>query len=402
MRTLYAEAVYDDEEISAVVEVLRTQRLSLMSSTQVKNFESRVATLFGNKHGVMVNSGSSANLLAIKSLNLKPGSEVITPCLTFSTTVAPIVQSGLVPNFVDVKKTTFCIDEDLIEKQITANTSAIMVPNLLGNIPDWVRISNIAEKFGLPTIQDSADTIGGNLNDLPLGNFSTISTTSFYASHVVTAAGFGGMLVSDSEDIRDKAKLFRGWGRQSSLMQETEDIDYRFNFKLDGIEYDAKYVFSELGYNFLPSEISAVFGLIQLNKLKKHSEIRARNFGLLANALKDYEDYFELPERYTQSDSPWLAFPFLVKGNAPFRRAELQRFLEQKEIQTRTVFSGNILRQPALRGIKHVGDVNNYPESDYVMRNGLVIGCHHGLKENQIEYILDAIKEFLVGKRISA
>lgn len=396
MKVFYAEAVYDEEEISAVIEVLENQRLNLMISDKVLGFEQSVSQIFGNRHGVMVNSGSSANLLAIQSLDLKPGSHVITPCLTFSTTVAPIVQSGLVPVFIDVKPNTFCIDENAIESNITDQTSAIMIPNLLGNIPNWKSIFEIAMKHNLQTIQDSADTIGGSLYDKPLGTFSHVSTTSFYASHIVTAAGFGGMLTTDSDSIRDKARLLRGWGRQSSLMNETEDIEYRLNFNIDGIKYDAKYVFNELGFNFLPSELSAAFGLVQLVKLNKHWAIRDRNFHHIYSALSELSDFFELPLRETNSKSPWLAFPFIVKDEAPFTRTELQRFLEQQNIQTRTVFSGNILRQPAMKDIRAIGMKDNFPNSDYVMRNGLVIGCHHGMTETQVEYLVNCIRRFAI------
>jgi len=366
-----------------------------MSSTQVKNFESNVATLFGNENGVMVNSGSSANLLAIQSLKLPIGSEIITPCLTFSTTVAPIIHSGLVPVFVDIKPQTFCIDEEKIESKITNKTSAIMVPNLFGNIPDWEQIRQIAERHGLMTIQDSADTLGARLEDYPVGRYSHISTTSFYASHVVTAAGFGGMLTTDSEQVTNNARLLRGWGRQSSLMDETEDYDYRFDFSLDGISYDAKYVFNELGYNFLPSEISAAFGLVQLRKLEENSRKRDFNFSYLIEALSVHLDLFDLPQRQTNSKSPWLAFPFLVRDAAPFTRGDLQRFLEGNGVQTRTVFTGNILRQPAMRGKKYIGEKGEFPHSDHVMKNGLVIGCHHGLSEHEIEHLVNVINVFI-------
>lgn len=392
---LYAEAVYDDQEIEAVAEVLRSQRLDLMISSKTRLLEERVAEIFGNKFGIMVNSGSSANLLAIQSLKLPAGSEVITPALTFATTVAPIIQSGLTPAFIDVNPSTFCIDPDSVLSRITPNTKALLIPNLFGNIPDWVRLNQIATEYGLKTIQDSADTIGSTLNNRPVGEFSTLSTTSFYASHIVTGAGFGGMVLTDSEEFRDTSQLLRGWGRQSSLMNETNDIHERLAFQVDGIRYDAKYVFRELGYNFLPSEISAAFALVQLKKLETNMKIRESNFEAMSEIFGEYPEYFELPRRASNSRSAWLAYPILITENAPFRRYQMQEFFEKMKIQTRTVFTGNILRQPAMKGVPYIGNSDDFPNSDKVMTYGIVLGCHHGMTKSQLEYVSNVLKSFL-------
>ena len=392
---LYAEAVYDEQEIEAVVEVLRSQRVDLMLSSKTRLLEKKVAEIFGNRFGIMVNSGSSANLLAVQSLKLPVGSEVITPVLTFATTVAPIVQSGLTPVFVDVNPSTFCVDPEDILNKISSKTKALLIPNLFGNIPDWARLNQIATEYGLQTIQDSADTIGSTLNNRPIGEFSTISTTSFYASHIVTGAGFGGMVLTDSEDYRDTSQLLRGWGRQSSLMNETNSIDERLAFKIDGIRYDAKYVFQELGYNFLPSEISAAFALVQLGKLEMNMKIRESNFSSMSEIFGEYPDYFELPQRASDSRSAWLAYPILIRPNAPFQRYQMQAFFEHMKIQTRTVFTGNILRQPAMKGFSFVGEPDHFPNSDRIMEFGIVFGCHHGMTSSQLEYISKVLKNFL-------
>lgn len=392
---LYAEAVYDEQEIEAVVEVLRTQRVDLMLSSKTRLLEERVAKVFGNKFGIMVNSGSSANLLAIQSLKLPAGSEVITPALTFATTVAPIVQSGLTPVFVDVNPSTFCIDPEDILSKITSKTKALLIPNLFGNIPDWARLNQIAAEHDLRTIQDSADTIGSTLNNRPVGEFSTLSTTSFYASHIVTGAGFGGMVLTDSKEFRDTSQLLRGWGRQSSLMNETNDIDKRLAFQIDGIRYDAKYVFRELGYNFLPSEISAAFALVQLEKLESNIRIREENFKTMTEIFGEYPEFFELPRRASNSRSAWLAYPILIRKNAPFERYQMQAFFERMKIQTRTVFTGNILRQPAMKGLSFVGNSDDFPNSDRIMEFGIVFGCHHGMTYSQLEYVSKVLKSFL-------
>lgn len=265
----YAKASYGNEEIKAVNNALKNP-LTLMDGKNVKKFEKEVANIFGKKFALMVNSGSSANLLALKSLNLKKNSEIITPLLTFSTTIAPIYQCNLIPHFVDVELNEYLIKIDEIEKAINNKTKAIMIPNLLGNVPNWERILKIAKKYNLQLIEDSADTIGYSLNGKNTGKLSDIVTCSFYASHIVTCAGFGGAVCFNDKKLYEKAKLLRGWGRSSAIVQENENISARLNHKLNDIDYDKKYVFKEFGYNFLPSEISAAFGLVQLKKLKKN------------------------------------------------------------------------------------------------------------------------------------
>ena len=266
----YGKAVYDHKEINAVNRVLKKNSLSLIDGKNVKNLEKKVSKIFGKKYGLMVNSGSSANLLALSSMNFKKGSEIITPSLTFSTTIAPIYQLGLVPHFIGVLENKFVANINQIQKCINKKTVAIMIPNLLGNIPDWKEISKIANKYNLKVIEDSADTIGYKVNNKIYGKFSDVVTNSFYASHIINGAGFGGIVCFNDYNLYKKAKLLRGWGRSSAVFNESEDIAKRFNVKVSGIQYDKKYIFSELGYNFLPSEISAAFALEQLKKLNKN------------------------------------------------------------------------------------------------------------------------------------
>ena len=394
MRVLYAEAVYGKEEISAVLGVLENSPHLLMSGENVKLFESKVAKLFGKKYGVMVNSGSSANLLSINILNLPTGSEVITPALTFSTTVAPIVQNGLVPAFVDVEPSSFVIDCELIEDMITPKTKGMLIPNLIGNLPDWDKLRMLSDKYGLVLIEDSADTIGYKYNGNNTGNLSDIVTSSFYASHIITAAGFGGIFCTNNPELAEKAVVTRSWGRASSLKNESESIDERFNSEVDGIEYDAKFMFNSIGYNFIPSELSAAFGLEQLKRLKKYKIIRQKNYSSLLDTFSKIEKFFVLPTQLSNVDTPMLAFPFIIKDDAPFSRRELQIFLEKKNIQTRTIFTGNILRHPGFNGIKRKESSSGYPNSDLVMRGGMLIGCHHGMDKKQLEFVQSSIEEF--------
>ena len=295
MKIYYGKAVYDQKEIQASLKVLKDKSLTLIDGPAVKNLESKISKSFGKKYGLMVNSGSSANLLALASLNLKKGSEIITTTLTFSTTVAPIYQLGLMPHFIDVGKNTFIANLDQIKKAINKKTKAIMIPNLLGNVPNWKKIFLIAKKNKLKIIEDSADTIGYRLNKKNLGYYSDITTNSMYASHIITGAGFGGMVCFNDKKTYDRAKLLRGWGRSSAIFNESEGIKKRLSIKVDGIPYDGKYIFHDVGYNFLPSEISAAFALEQLKKLPKNIKNRVANFENLRSFFSRFPDFFELP-----------------------------------------------------------------------------------------------------------
>ena len=393
----YGQTVHGEDEIAAVVNVLRT---STQMGPNVREFEIRIAKLFDKKFGLMVNSGSSANFLAAEILDLPPDTEVITPALTFSTTVAPQVKNGLVPCFVDIADGTYNIDAALIEEMVGPKTRAMMIPSLIGNMPDWDIIKQIADKYSLLVIEDSADTLGGTLRNRSTGCRSDISTTSFYGSHVINCAGNGGMICLNDEALTAKAKLLRSWGRSSSLFVESEKIENRFNVNLEGIPYDAKFVFSAIGYNLEPSEIGAAFGLVQLGKLQRNIEIRNGNFRSHLTFFEKYEEYFILPKQQQESRTGWLAFPLTIRDNAPFTRREFQIFLEERNIQTRTVFTGNILRQPGFAKIRSRRNARGYPHADLVMRGGVLLGCHHGLIQNQLDHIHETFCEFLRGKGI--
>jgi len=394
MKIYYGRAIYDKKEINAVNKVLKKSSLSLIDGPSVKNLEKNVATIFGKKYGLMVNSGSSANLLALASFNFKKGSEIITPTLTFSTTVSPIYHLGLVPHFIDVKENMFVANIDQIEKCINKKTVAVLIPNLLGNKPNWKKISIIAKKYNLKVIEDSADTIGYKYKRKNTGKYSDVVTSSFYASHVVTGAGFGGIACFNDKNLYEKAKLLRGWGRSSAVFNESEGIKLRFRSKVDGIPYDGKYIFSEMGYNFLPSEISAAFAIQQLKKLNNSIKIRINNFSYLRNFFKKYLNYFKLPLQDKDVRTAWLAFPLVIKSNK-IKRKNLQIFLEKKGIQTRTIFTGNILRQPIMKKKYFKKHKHSSFVSNDVMKNGLLIGCHHSLTKKELLYICDCFKKFL-------
>tara|TARA_B110000305_G_C19404626_1_gene622017 strand:+ start:564 stop:1778 length:1215 start_codon:yes stop_codon:yes gene_type:complete len=395
-RVPYGLSVHGNEEIKAVVKVLKT---STQMGKNVALLEKKVAKMFNKKYGLMVNSGSSSIMLAMEVLNLPKGSEIITPALTFGTTVSYIVKNQLVPVFADVKEGTYCIDESQIKGLITKKTRAILAPHLLGNIVNWEKISKLLKRKNILIIEDSADTIGATYKKKSTGYRADISITSFYGSHIMNCAGNGGMVCFNNKENYLKAKLLRSWGRSSSLYDEkSERIENRFNIYLDGIQYDKKFVFSEAGHNLEPSEIGAAFGLVQLNKLKKNIQSRENNFKNLSKFLKKYEKYFILPKQLPGSKTGWLAYPITIKKGSPFTRTEMQIFLEKRNIQTRVVFTGNILRQPGFKNIKARKIKNGYPESDKVMKNGILLGCHQGMTKKMFHHLTTSIDLFILSK----
>jgi len=397
LRVPYALTVYGKPEIRAVNRVL-SEPTKIAPGNAVKEFERKIARLFGKKYGVMVNSGSSANLLAFEVLNLPKGSEVITPALTFATTVAPICQKGLVPVFIDVKEGTYVADIDQIESLITKKTKALMIPSLIGNIPDMLRLQRIARNHKLYFIEDSCDTLGAVFAGKPTGYYSDISTTSFYASHIITTAGAGGMVCLNDPQLAKKALVSSSWGRESTLFGvqgRSEDIKRRFKTTLAGGRYDAKFIFSQMGYNFQSAEINGAFGLQQLKRLKEFARRRQSNFAELMKFFKQYQNFFILPEQDARARTNWLAFPLLIREGAPFSRYELAKYLEENNIQTRPIFTGNILEQPAFKKIRCRRLKNGYPVADQVMKNGLLIGCHHGMERKHLNYLKKTFGDFL-------
>ena len=394
LRVPYGLSVHGNDEIKAVIKVLKS---STQMGKHVSIFEKKISKLFSKKYGLMVNSGSSALLLAMETLGIPKGSEVITPALTFSTTVGYIVRNKLTPVFVDVEEGTYCINENKIKDLITKKTKAIVAPHLMGNIVNWERLAPMLKRKGILIIEDSADTLGATHKGKSTGHHADISITSFYGSHIINCAGNGGMVCFNDKKQYIKAKLLRSWGRSSSLFDEkSEKIENRFNIKLDGISYDKKFVFEKIGHNLEPSELGAAFGLVQLKKLKTNLRKREINFNLHTKFLRKYSKYFILPKQLPQSKSGWLAYPITITENAPFSRTQMQIFLEKKNIQTRVVFTGNILRQPGFKNIKAKKDKKGYPEADKVMKNGILIACHHGLTRAMIKHIHNSIDEFLL------
>ncbi len=389
----YAKTVYGQEEVDAVVKCLA-------ESTQMGNysrqFENKIGELFDKKHCLYVNSGSSALFIGVEAFNFPSGSEVITPALTFSTSVGCLIKNNLIPVFVDVEPLTYCIDPNLIEDQVTEKTVAILAPNLMGNLCDWKKIKEIADKHNLIIIEDSADTLGATLDGKKSGHYSDMSITSFYGSHIINCAGNGGALAINDDKVMEKAKLLRSWGRSSSLFDEkSEAIDNRFNVNLDGIEYDAKFVFETVGYNLEGNELGAAFGMAQLQKLEDNIKTRQDNFQLQCKFFDKHSNYFSNPVEEHGSNTAWLAFPILINNNAPFTRREMQIYLEERNIQTRVVFTGNINRQPMCKNINKKVSTSGYPNADAVMERGVLLPLHHGMSDSMFKRLHDTIDEFI-------
>ena len=401
-RIFYAETNYDQEEIDSVIDVLENQSFSLVGGSYTKKFETKISKLFGKKYGIFVNSGSSANLLALTSLNLRKGSEVITPCLNFSTTVSPILQLGLTPSFIDIDLRTLNIDTNLIEEAINNNTSAIMIPNLMGNLPNWAKIKEIAIKYSLPILEDSADTLGYKYNNETTGELSDLVTTSFYASHIITCGGIGGMICTNNFELYKNMIVKRGWGRSSELFDpdknllSKKEIDERFEIQIDNISYDRKFLFEETGYNFFAPEMCAAFGCSQLNKFNVLYQKRVANFEYLKNLIETkLSDYLVTPIQSQNVETIWLAYPLILRSTISNKtRNELQMYLEERNIQTRPIFSGNITKQPMMQNYKFIESKNGYKNTDLIMKNGMLIGCHPKLTFSDLDYICELLESF--------
>jgi CDP-6-deoxy-D-xylo-4-hexulose-3-dehydrase len=361
---------YGDAEIKAVVDCLNDGWLAGFGPRTIE-FENRVSELFGKKHGLFVNSGSSAILLGLNALNLEPGTEVITPACTFSTTLAPIIQCGLKPVFCDVEIGTYVPTPDQICEKITEKTKVIMIPNLIGSKPDW---AEIRKRTNLILFEDSADTVTCTPE-------TDIAITSFYSSHLITACGSGGMVMFNDEKLLKRATMFRDWGR---IGDNSEDVKTRFEYSIDGIPYDYKFLYGAVGYNMKSSEVNAAFGLVQVSRIEEIREKRRAIFNRYLENLKDLQDKLVLPINTFNSD--WLAIPFMAKN-----RLELLTFLEENNIQTRVCFAGNVTRHPVYREY-----LEAFPNADRIMAEGFLLGAHHGMALEDCDYVCNKIKEYFI------
>jgi CDP-4-dehydro-6-deoxyglucose reductase, E1 len=393
LKVPYAQSVHGEEEIEAVVEVLRT---STQMGKNVTQMENRVAVMFSKSYGLMTNSGTSSLMLAAEAADLPKGSEVITAAFTFSTTVTPILKNRLVPVFMDAEKDTLNIDAKRIEEFITDKTSALWIPNMLGNVPDWDKIREVANKYGLLVLEDSADTLGGTLRGTPTGDRTDISITSFYGSHIINCGGNGGWLGVNDKKIARKARLLRSWGRTSSVFQdiaESESLEQRFGTKLNGIEYDAKFVFEYPGYQLEPSEMGAAFGLVQLSNFDNVKAKRIAAFTKMAKIFANHNDFVRTAIPNPEAEVIWMHYPIMINEGSPFSRKDFQTFFELRGIQTRPPFSGNVLNQPMMENQIFVAN-DSYDNANDLMKNGILLGTHQGLTSQQFDHIEEVSSDF--------
>ena len=392
-RITEAGAVHDEREIEAVLEVLRTTTLDL--GPRVEEFERRVAALLGKQHSVFVNSGTSALRLAIDLSGCERGDEIITSVLTFSSDVAPLVQSGIVPAFVDVEPDTYQIDVERIEEMIGPRTKAIMTPNLVGNIPDWDRIRELADQYGVLVIEDTCDVLGASLRGEVTGKRADIVATSFARTHAMTCAGNGGAVAVDDPAWQDDNLVRRRWGRRSEtyLYGSRKGKDERFGPLADGTPYDLIFVFDDIGYNFEPSEIMAAYGLVQLDKLEEFNKRRQLNFAMLDDVMARHEGKVIRPRTTEGAKTTWMRYPFLLAEGVD-RTAVQERFLE-RGIATRMVWTGNILRQPGFSDIEHRAPKDGFPNADTVMDHATTLPVHHSLTSDDVGYLCEMADEVL-------
>lgn len=391
--------VFDAEDVRTLVD--SSLDFWLTAGRYADQFEREFAAEMGVRHALLVNSGSSANLLAVSALTsprlgrrrLTPGDEVITVAAGFPTTVNPVLQNGLTPVFLDVSIPTYNIDVARLEEALSERTKAIMIAHTLGNPFDLGVVAEFAKKHDLWLIEDACDAVGATYEGRKIGTFGDIATVSFYPAHHMTM-GEGGAVLTDRPALKKLLESFRDWGRDCWCAPGKDDTcGKRFGWQLGALPagYDHKYTYSHIGYNLKVGDMQAAVGVSQLKKLARFIDARRRNFAFLREQLEPVADQLVLPEATPQSEPSWFGFPITVGENAPLDRGQLVRFLESRKIGTRQLFAGNLLRQPAYQNIPHrvVGDLTN---TDRVMNDTFWVGVYPGLTEEMLAYVADCLK----------
>ena len=367
-------------------------------------FEREFAKVFGLRYAMLVNSGSSANLLALSCLTspalrehrLRPGDEVITVAAGFPTTVNPIVQNQLVPVFLDVALSTYDVDVTQLEEALSDKTAAVMLAHTLGNPFDLASVTEFARKHDLWLIEDCCDAVGATYQGQPVGTFGDLATVSFYPAHHITM-GEGGCVLTDRPALQKLVESFRDWGRDCWCKPGLADTcGKRFDWQLGSLPhgYDHKYTYSHVGYNLKATDMQAAVGVAQLEKLPGFIDARRRNFRALYDGLSDLDAFFVLPQATPHSDPSWFGFPLAVRPDAPFSRGQIVRFLEERKIGTRQLFAGNLTRQPAYADVRWraVGDLAN---TDFVMNQVFWIGVYPGLSQDMLDYVIETFHTFV-------
>ena len=397
MEIRVGETVYGSEEIDAVNKVLKEGWLGVGEYTDL--FEKRVAKYVGHKYAIATNSGSSALLLAVQSLNLPKGSKVIVCACGFPATVAPIIHAGLVPVFVDAEIISYSIDSNEISKALDEypDIKAIVFAHTVGNVADMENIIKFAKLYDLKVIEDICDALGATWNGQQVGSFGDIACLSFYPSHHITAGGLGGMVLTSNKQYAKDIISLRDWGKlhETPEYYNAYTTDQRYFIKVDGINYDYRYSYSHVGYNLKPSDLNSAFGLAQMDRLLEFIKIRNENHAKLLREFIDYP-YFLPSGCYSQAIPSWFNYPVVLADDAPFTRDELVKYFESKKIRCRLFFAGNITRHPAFKGKGII--IGELPISDYLMKNAFLIACHPALTDTNIKYIGDILRTFIKSK----
>ncbi|HKR02982.1 MAG TPA: lipopolysaccharide biosynthesis protein RfbH [Pyrinomonadaceae bacterium] len=396
--------VFDDDEIRLLVDA--GLDFWLTTGRYAAEFEDEFAKIFGLRHAMLTNSGSSANLLALSCLTspslkekaLRPGDEVITVASGFPTTVNPIIQNGLTPVFVDVELETYNVACDQLEEAISERTRAVVLAHTLGNPFDLAAVSAFVRKHNLWLVEDCCDAVGATYGGRHVGTFGDLATVSFYPAHHITM-GEGGCVLTDRPALKTLVESFRDWGRDCWCVPGVANTcGKRFSWQLGDLPhgYDHKYTYSHIGYNLKLTDMQAAVGVAQLRKLPSFIEARRRNFRFLYEGLSDLEEFFILPRATRGSEPSWFGFPLAVREDAPFTRDDVLRYLEGYKIATRLLFGGNLLRQPAYQGVRHrkIGDLKN---SDFVMNQVLWLGVWPGLTERMLSFVVETLHGMVRG-----
>ncbi|WP_334072097.1 MULTISPECIES: lipopolysaccharide biosynthesis protein RfbH [Paenibacillus] len=402
---VYGGRVYDEKEMRSLVD--SSLDFWLTAGRYNKQFEKEFAEYLGVRYALLTNSGSSANLLAFSALTspklkekrIFPGDEVITVAAGFPTTVAPIVQNGAIPVFIDVELGTYNILADQIESAITPKTKAIMVAHTMGNPFELDKVMEIAEKYGLWVVEDNCDALGSTFNGKLTGTHGHIGTSSFYPPHHMTM-GEGGAVYTNNALLKTIIESFRDWGRDCWCPSGCDNTcNKRFGWELGSLPYgyDHKYTYSHIGYNLRVTDMQAAVGVEQIKKVPGFVQARKYNFQRLYEGLKDLEPFFVLPRATRNSDPSWFGFILTVKDGAPFTKNEIVGYLESQRIQTRMLFAGNLTRQPAFQGVNYRvhGELTN---TDKILNDTFLVGVYPGLTDSMIDYVVEKIRGFVLGK----
>jgi len=394
--------VYDEAEINNAIEAARDGWWTEGRFT--KDFERKFKAFMGRRYVSLVNSGSSANLVALYSLTssvfgaraLKKGDEFITAAVGFPTTVNPGIQFGLTPVFLDVDPKTLNMNVDQIEKAITPRTKLIMMAHTLGIPFDLEKVQHIAKKYNLWLIEDSCDALGSKYDGKLVGTFGDIATYSFYPAHHI-CMGEGGAIITDNPLIHKSIRSFRDWGRDCWCDTGKDNTcGKRFKWKLGDLPegYDHKYIYSQIGFNTKLTDFQAAIGVAQIEKLPGFIEKRKENYKKLHKFFSNYSKYFQLIELTEKEDPCWFGFPLTVKDDAPFSRNELTEYLEKHKIGTRNVFAGNLLRHPAYMNLENKRVVGKLINADRIMTHAFWLGVYPGIGEEEMEYVKSTLEIF--------